>query len=93
MQIDKGNMVIYNPGMNDVQEAIGVLVGKGWSLAAIADELQVHAETVMRWKAGSTYPVNSRPVAMALEALSRRRRVPKRKRYTRKPPATNDRGL
>lgn len=72
--------------MNDVQQAVGVLVGKGWSLAAIADELQVHAETVMRWKAGSTYPVNSRPVVLALVALSQRRRIPKRKRYTRKAP-------
>jgi len=72
--------------MNDVQKAVGVLVGKGWSLAAIADEMGVHAETVMRWNAGSNYPVNAKPVMLALDALAHRRRIPKRKRYTKKSP-------
>ena len=76
-----------------MQDAVGGLVSNGWSLAAIADELGVHPETVMRWKSGSNYPINAKPVVLALESLARRRRIPKRKRYTRKPPATNDRGL
>ena len=50
---------------------------KGWSLAA--DELQFHAETVMRWKAGIAYPWDARPVMLALKALSRRWRIPKRR--------------
>ena len=55
----------------------------GWTLAALADELGVSAQTVMRWKAGTMYPVNATPVMAALESLARRRRIPKRKRYTK----------
>ena len=71
--------------MNDVQDAVFRLVEKGWSLAALGDELGVNAETVMRWKAGSHYPVNSRPVILALERLMLRRRIPKRRRYKKNP--------
>ena len=78
--------MIYNVGMANVQEAVEELVGKGWSLAAISDEMEVHAETVMRWNAGSNYPINAKPVVLALNALARRRRIPKRKRYTKKSP-------
>ena len=66
---------------------VAALVDKGWSLAAIADELGVHAETVMRWKAGSHQPTTAKPVILALEGLLKRQRVPKRKRYKKSPPA------
>ena len=73
--------------MDDVQVVVRALVDRGWSLAAIADELGVHAETVMRWKAGSHQPTNTKPVILVLEGLLKRQRVPKRKRYTKSPPA------
>ena len=73
--------------MDDVQDVVAALVNKGWSLAAIADELGVHAETVMRWKAGTHQPTNAKPVILVLEGLRRRQKVPKRKRYTKSPPA------
>jgi len=57
------------------------LVEKGWTLAAISDELGVSAQTVMRWKSGTMYPVNAKPVMSSLERLARRKRIPKRKRY------------
>ena len=60
------------------------MVDRGWTLAALADELGVSGQTVMRWKAGAMYPVNARPVLAALEGLTRRRRIPKKKRYTKK---------
>ena len=67
--------------MNDVQDVVSKLVGKGWSLAALSDEIGVTAITMMRWKDGSHYPINAKPVLLALETLMHRKRIPKRKRY------------
>ena len=67
--------------MDKVQQAVLGLVAEGWTLAAIADELSVNAQTVMRWKAGTHGPANAGPVLMALEGLAKRKRIPKRKRY------------
>jgi len=72
---------------------LGELQEKGWTLAAIADELGVAANTVVRWHSGDRYPANSAGVKVILGQLLLRRRVPKRKRYTQRPPVTNDRGL
>ncbi len=71
--------------MNDVQEALARLQEKGWTIAAIADELGVHRETVSRWRSATSYPDLSRPTLMALEMLAKRQRVPKRKRYKQVP--------
>jgi transcriptional regulator with XRE-family HTH domain len=71
-----------------VREAIAVLKGRGWTLAAIADELSVHRDAVWAWETGRRAPANPRPVMMALERLLRRKRIPKRKRYTKKNPPT-----
>ncbi len=79
--------------MNDVQETLDDLLGKGWTLAAIADEMEVAANTVVRWNSGVRYPANAAAVKVILGQLQLKRRTPKRKRYTKKPPATNDRGL
>ena len=72
--------------MNDVQRVLGELKGKGWTLAAIADELSVAANTVVRWNSGDRYPANSSGVKVILGQLKLRRRIPKRKRYTKKSP-------
>ena len=77
----KRGAVWYPWSMNDVQEKLGELETKGWTIAAVATEIGVHRETVSRWKAGATYPINVMPVILALDGLARRRRVPKRKRY------------
>jgi hypothetical protein len=71
-----------------VRETLDILRGRGWTLAAIADELSVHRESVWAWAAGRRAPENSRLVMMALGRLLRRKRIPKRKRYTKKNPPT-----
>ena len=38
--------------MNEVQERLLALHEKGWTLAAIADELEVTVNAVVKWKAG-----------------------------------------
>jgi predicted transcriptional regulator len=80
----------YDLIMNEVQELIAELQRKGWTLAAIADELGVDDATVYRWLNGLRSPANAVGVIAVLTGLLRRRRVPKRRRYTgrRNPPAT-----
>jgi transcriptional regulator with XRE-family HTH domain len=74
--------------MNEAQDILRRLKENGWTLAAIADEVGVHYNTVQKWAAGDRTPTNARPVLRELERLMGRRRIPKRKRYKRNPPAT-----
>ena len=73
--------------MTDVQEMIAGLREKGWTVAAIADELSVDYDTVARWQRGTRSPANVIGVRLVLGQLLKRQRIPKRKRYTKKPPA------
>ena len=66
--------------MKAVQERIAELQQRGWTLAAIADELGVSYNAVQKWKAGDRNPTNAKVVLAALNALSRRKRIPKRHR-------------
>jgi transcriptional regulator with XRE-family HTH domain len=66
--------------MNDIQTKLEDLIQKGWSQAAIADELNVHKGTINRWYLGDTYPPMPKPILMALDILLRRK-PPKRRRY------------
>ena len=74
----------YNKGMTDVQGTITALRQKGWTLAALADELEVDYDTVARWERGTRSPANAVGVKMALAQLMKRRRIPRRRRYTKK---------
>ena len=74
-------------GMTDVQDIIARLRDKGWTVAAIADEMGVDYDTVTRWQNGSRSPNNGVAVKLALGQFMGRRRIPKRRRYTKKPPA------
>ena len=67
--------------MNKIQEKIAKLQHKGWTLAAIADELEVTVNAVEKWKAGDRDPRNSKAVLMLLDQISERKRVPKGRRY------------
>ncbi len=67
--------------VNDVQELLVQLKANGWTLAAIADEMGTHYNTVQKWSAGHRSPANSGAVIQVLEGLLRRRRVPKQRRY------------
>ena len=66
--------------MNPVQKTLTELEEKGWSLAAIADELGVSYNAVQKWKAGDRQPATSKLVLQGLEALHQRNRIPKRRR-------------
>jgi phosphoribosylaminoimidazole synthetase len=74
--------------MDDIQRMIEELMGRGWTIAAISDELGVSRDTVSRWRSGTHPPQSPRLVILGMERLLRRRRIPKRKRYKRNPPAT-----
>ena len=67
--------------MNDVQQKVAKLLGRGWTQQAIADELQVTWLTVHRWYTGETQPSSRGSVLMALDWLLKRKRIPKRRRY------------
>ncbi len=66
--------------MNEVQSMLKELNDKGWTDAAIADELEVSHMTVFRWQKGLRSAQNSRSVLYSLNALLERKRIPKRKR-------------
>jgi len=69
--------------MNEIQTKIAELHEKGWTLAAIADELEVTVNAVEKWKAGDRQPQNSKGVLMLLDQLMNKKRIPKQKRYTK----------
>jgi len=67
--------------MNEVQQRLAGLQKKGWTLAAIADELGVTVNAVEKWKAGQRQPSNAKGVYRILDHLMDRNQVPKRRRY------------
>jgi ribosome-binding protein aMBF1 (putative translation factor) len=70
--------------MNDVQSKISELQEKGWTLATLADELEVTVKAVEKWKAGDRYPNNVKAILALLDQILERKHVPKMKRYTQK---------
>lgn len=71
--------------MNDseVQLKIAELKEKGWTLAAIADELGVTSDTIEFWNAGKRNPTNAKAVLAMLAKVSEKKRIPKRRRYAK----------
>jgi len=61
--------------MNDIQSRLAELQEKGWTLAAIADELEVTVNAVEKWKAGNRYPSNAKAVLTLLDQLALRTHV------------------
>jgi len=68
--------------MKDVQTKITRLQKKGWTLAAIANEVGVTVNAVEKWKAGDRYPANSKAVISLLEKIEQKKRIPKKRRYS-----------
>lgn len=66
---------------SEVQSRIVQLVEKGWTLAAIADELGVTSDTVELWRAGRRNPTNAKAVLAMLDKVLEKKRIPKKKRY------------
>ena len=69
--------------MNEVQERIAQLQDKGWTLAALADELGVTVNAVEKWKAGDRQATNAKAVLAMLDRIAQRKRIPKKRRYLR----------
>ena len=71
---------VHFTAMNDVQEKLLQLKDRGWTMAAIADELGVSHMAVFRWQNGMRKAENSRSVLHMLDTLMKRKRIPKRRR-------------
>ena len=84
LPIDKGIccMLLYLI-MNEIQAKIAQLQEKGWTLASIADELVVTPDTVENWRAGRRNATNAKGMLIILDELLKRKRIPKKKRYTK----------
>lgn len=67
--------------MNEVQTKIAELQQKGWTLAALADEIGVTVNAVEKWKAGDRKPSNEKAVLTLLDQIAKRKRIPKQRRY------------
>ena len=63
----------------ELQERISTLLHSGWTLAALADELDIHYTTLARWRVGARYPENSKAVLMALDGLADKKPPPRRR--------------
>lgn len=68
---------------SEIQLRITQLAEKGWTLAAIADELGVTSDTVELWRAGKRNPTNAKGVLLMLDKVLRKKRIPKQKRYAK----------
>lgn len=76
--------MVLSEGMNEIVQAkIGQLQDKGWTLAALADELDVTPNAVEKWKSGDRNPSNTKAVLISLNQLVKRKRIPKKRRYTK----------
>ncbi len=78
--------------MNDIQIKIKELQEKGWTLAALADELGVTVNAIEKWKAGDRYPSNAKAVLTLLDQITLRKRVPKQRRYNKTTKQLNQQG-
>ena len=70
--------------MNEVQQRLLALQKKGWTLTAIADELEVTVNAVVKWKAGDRVPSNRKSMFEHLDRLLLQRRVPLKRRYQKR---------
>ena len=55
--------------MNEIQGRLPALKEKGWTMAAISDELGVSNMTVFTWKNGTRNAENARSVLFKLDSL------------------------
>ena len=77
----------YNEYMEEILSSLAELGRKGWTLAAIADELGVARYTVDRWRKGIARPAGIKGTKVLLQQLLRRKRIPKQRRYGESAPS------
>lgn len=68
--------------MNDIQKKIKQLQENGWTISALADELGQARVTLDKWKTGERYPANIKAILAMLDQITKKKRIPKKKRYT-----------
>jgi transcriptional regulator with XRE-family HTH domain len=68
---------------NPIQTKLASLQNKGWTLAALADELRLTVNTLEKWKAGDRNPANEKAVLAMLTKIEQRKRIPKQRRYAK----------
>ena len=66
--------------MTEVSELLEALEARGWSQAAVAQELGVNYLTVWRWRHSLHMPTNLVPVVRQLRELLARKRVPRQRK-------------
>ena len=69
--------------MTRIQIMLAILQEKGWTLAALADELEQTINTLEKWKGGSRNPANAKAVLAMMKQLEKRKRIPKKRRYAK----------
>ena len=69
--------------MTEIQTKIAILQQRGWTIAALADELGVSRDAVDKWMAGDRHPTNAKGIIAMLDQITRRKRVPKKRRYAK----------
>lgn len=67
----------------EVQAKLAELQQRGWTLVNIARALSQSSVTVESWKAGTRSPANLQSVLVSLDQLTKRKRIPKKRQYTK----------
>jgi len=67
--------------INTIQPKLVALHEKGWTWAAIADEMGVTVNAVEKWRTGDRNTRLEKPVGEMLDQLLSRKRIPKKRRY------------
>ncbi len=70
---------MYCGGMNEAQTKLQELQVKGWTVAALADELGIRDNTVRRWIWGVHQPEHPKLVIEKLDTLMKRKPPPRRR--------------
>lgn len=75
--------------MHIIQIKIMELEDRGWTLAALADEIGMSVNTVEKWKAGDNRPRYRLKMYNLLDQIKQRKRIPKKRRYKKGRYTTN----
>ena len=74
-------VAIIEVNMNDIKDRINLLNNAGWTYSALADELQLSYEGLRTWRTGIRNPRHTKAILMLLDNLSKRKRIPPKRRY------------
>ena len=69
--------------MSEIQSKIAELQKRGWTIAALADELGVSRDAVDKWMTGDRHPTNAKGIIAMLNQIAKRKRIPKKRRYAK----------